>query len=279
MRPLDRILSEQVIAHETAHQWWGDLVVWSGYRDQWIAEALANYSSLMMLENEDPSHFRSVMEKFRDDLLRENESGSRLMDAGPVTLGGRLSSSLFPRGYEVISYGRGTWLLHMLRNMLRDDERKSGGRSSPGTAQSPDELFVRVLRNLRERYEGRAISTRDLLRAFEEQLPPSLWFEGKKSLDWFYEGWVNGTAIPRIDLQGVKYLDKPGATVITGTILQKDAPVWLVTSVPLYATVGGKLVFLGRVFADGADTPFRLTAPAQARKVVVDPNQTVLTRD
>jgi hypothetical protein len=167
----------------------------------------------------------------------------------------------------------------MLRNMLRDDERKSGGRSSPGTAQSPDELFVRVLRNLRERYEGRAISTRDLLRAFEEQLPPSLWFEGKKSLDWFYEGWVNGTAIPRIDLQGVKYLDKPGATVITGTILQKDAPVWLVTSVPLYATVGGKLVFLGRVFADGADTPFRLTAPAQARKVVVDPNQTVLTRD
>ena len=62
-------------------------------------------------------------------------------------------------------------------------------------------------------------------------------------------------------------------------ILQKDAPENLVTSVPVYASVTGKqLVFLGRVFADGEETPFRLAAPAGARKIVLDPYETVLTQ-
>jgi len=77
----------------------------------------------------------------------------------------------------------------------------------------------------------------------------------------------------------LKYSDKAGPTVISGTILQKDAPQGLVTSVPLFGTVAGKPVLLGRIFADGAETPFRLTAPAGTRKVVADPNQTVLTRN
>src|SRR5438128_11396626 len=98
--PVRRVLSDQVIAHETAHQWWGDLVSWSGYRDQWLMEALANYSSLMLLESKDPAKFREVMAKYRDDLLQKNKEGQPLMDAGPVSLGTRLSSSHSPGGYE-----------------------------------------------------------------------------------------------------------------------------------------------------------------------------------
>jgi len=89
---------------------------------------------------------------------------------------------------------------------------------------------------------------------------------------------VNGTAIPRFELHGVKYSDKPGSTAISGIISQKDAPDDLVTSVPLYASVAGKLVFLARVFADGAETSFHLTAPQGVRKVVIDPEQTLLAR-
>jgi len=277
MSQTDKTLGEKVIAHETAHQWWGDLVVWSGYRDQWIVEALANYSSLMLLESENPTQFRAVMEKYRDDLLEKNKEGVPLMDAGPVTLGTRLSCSHFPLGYEAISYGRGTWLFHMLRYMMRDAERKGGGR--PLNAADPqDEPFLRALRAVRERYQGKSISTRELQRVFEEELPPSLWYEGHKSLDWFYQGWVNGAAIPRFELQGVKYSDKAGSTAISGTILQKDAPNNLVTAVPVYAVVAGKTMLLGRIFADGGETPFRLTAPAGARKVVLDPHQTLLAR-
>jgi len=279
MSPVEQTLVSQIIAHETAHQWWGDVVMWSGYRDQWLVEALANYSSMMVLEAENPTQFRAAMEKYRDDLLQKNKAGVRLLEDGPVTLGTRLSCSQFPSGYEVISYGRGTWLFHMLRSMMRDAERTSGAHARDGgkTGQS-DEPFVRVLRRIRDRYEGKAITTRELLQAFEQELPPSLWYEHHKSLDWFYQGWVNGTAIPRFELRGVKYSDQAGSTTISGMILQKDASENLVTSVPLYASVAGRMTLLGRVFADGAETSFHLTAPAGARKVVLDPDQTLLSR-
>jgi hypothetical protein len=280
MSPVDRTLTKNVIAHETAHQWWGDTVVWSGYTDQWMMEALANYSSLMLVETQDPAQFRAVMEKYRDDLLRKNPDGVPLMEAGPVTFGVRLSSSRFPGGYDAISYGRGTWLFHMLRYMMRDAERAETGHP-PGIAgkEPPEEPFVRALRKVRERYQRKSISTRELLHMFEEELPPSLRYDGRKSLDWFYQGWVNGTAIPRLELQGVKYSDKDGSTVVSGTILQNLAPENLVTSVPIDAVLAGKTLLLGRVFADGAETQFHLTAPVGTRKVVLDPNRTLLVRD
>ena len=271
LRAVDETLISQVVVHETAHQWWGDLVSWSGYRDQWMMEALANYSSLMLLESTNPSRFRAVMEKYRDDLLQKNESGKALMEDGPVTLGLRLSCSEFPNGYDAISYGRGTWLFHMLRYMMRDGELKKTG----GTDEEP---FVRALRRVRERYQGSAITTRELLRVFEEELPPSLSYEGQKSLQWFYQGWVEGSAIPHFELHGVKYSDKPGTTTITGTILQEAAPNDLVTSVPLYALRGGKMVLLGRVFVDGPESAFHVTAPLGTRKLVLDPNETLLAR-
>jgi len=239
------LLSELMLAHETAHQWWGDAVLWSGYRDQWMMEALANYSSLMLLQSEDPLLFRAVMAKYREDLLEKNKEGLPLMNAGPVTFGARLSCSHFPAGYEAISYGRGTWLFHMLRSMMRDAETTPGSRRTGADEPKSEESFIRALRTVRERYEGKSITTRELLRVFEEQLPPSLWYEGKKSLDWFYRGWINGTAIPKLELQAVKYTDKAGSTAISGTILQKNVTNELVTSVPVYAAVRGKALLIG----------------------------------
>jgi peptidase M1-like protein len=278
MDPVTRSLSDNVIAHETAHQWWGDLVAWKSYRDQWLSEALSNYSALMLLESDSPPQFRAVLEKYRQDLLAKNKEGSQLAEAGPVTFGVRLSSSHFPAGYEAISYGRGTWLFHMLRYMMRDPERRRSGRAASIPDAEADVPFLRALGKVRERFQERSINTHDLLHVFEEELPPALWFEGRKSLDWFYQGWVNGTALPHLELQSVKYNQKPGGSVVTGTILQDDAPSDVVTPVPVYAVLPGKTVLLGRVFADGPETSFRLSAPASTRKVVLDPYQTLLTR-
>jgi hypothetical protein len=276
MDPARILMVQQVPAHEAAHQWWGDLILWSTYRDQWFSEGLANYCALMMLQEKNPAGFHKVMEKYREDLLQKNKDGNFPRDAGPVTLGSRLLSSRFPEGYEAISYGRGTWLFHMLRSMLQDAASESGRKeSSRGIAEEP---FLRSLRKLRQRYEGKAITTRELLEVFAEDLPPSLRYEGKKSLDWFLEGWINGTALPRLELQSVKFTPKANATVVTGVIRQKDAPEDLVTSVPIYAVTSGKIpVYVGRVFADGAESPFHLSAPLGTRKLLLDPNETILT--
>jgi len=271
-----RILLQQMIpAHETAHQWWGDLITWSSYRDQWFSEGLANYSALMMLQEKNPEGFRQIMERYRLDLVHKNKDGMAPKDAGPVTLGVRLLSSRFPEGYEAISYGRGTWLFHMLRTMLKDASAQQGERKGAGAGT--DEPFVQVLRKLRRRYEGKSMSTRELMDAFAEDLPPALRYEGRRSLDWFLNGWVNGTSLPRLELKVVKFTPKGAGSVVSGTIVQKDAPPDLVTSVPVYALIAGKQVLLGRVFADGEESSFHISAPAGAHKIVLDPNETILT--
>ncbi|HET7205845.1 MAG TPA: M1 family aminopeptidase [Terriglobales bacterium] len=276
LSPVDEVLSQQVTAHETAHQWWGDLVFWHGYRDQWMSEGLANYCSLMMLESQNPLGFARVMERYREDLMHKNKNGALLKDAGPVTLGTRLFSSEFPDGYEAISYGRGTWLFHMLRHIL--DDTPEHGPHSTISANPQQEPFVRALLRVRDRYAGKPITTRELMQALAEDLPPAARYENHRSLDWFYENWVNGTAIPRLELEGVKFTPRERSVQVTGTILQKDAPKSLVTSVPLWAQLaGGKRVFVERVFADGPESAFRLTAPVGTRKLLIDPEQTVLT--
>jgi len=276
MTPAEALVGEQIPAHEAAHQWWGDLITWTTYRDQWFSEGLANYCSLMILQEKTPAGFRLVMEKYRQDLGEKNKDGSSLADAGPVTLGGRLLSSHFPQAYEAISYGRGTWLFHMLRSMLQEGAENVGQKdSNSGTVEEP---FVRSLHKVRERYAGKTISTRELLNVFAEDLPPSLRYEGKASLDWFLEGWVNGTSLPRLELQGVKFTAKANSTAVSGVILQKDAPEDLVTFVPVYAVFTGKAPLLvGRVFADGPETSFHLSAPAGTHKLLLDPNGTILT--
>jgi hypothetical protein len=272
--PYRILMQETIPAHETAHQWWGDLVTWNSYRDQWFSEGLANYCALMMLQERNPAGFREIMDKYRSELLVKNKDGVAPVDAGPVTLGLRLVSSHFPEGYDAISYGRATWLFHMLRTMLKDAAVQDKGAQNVSGA---DEPFVRGLRRLRQRYEGKSISTRELLEVFAEDLPPSLRYEGKSSLDWFLDGWVNGTSLPKLELKGVKFTPKGTGLVVSGTILQKGAAQDLVTSVPVYGVSGGKQILLGRVFADGEESSFHVPAPAGTHRIVLDPNETVLT--
>ena len=275
--PFRSLMQEQITAHETAHQWWGDLVIWTTYRDQWLSEGLANYSALMMLQEKAPADFREIMERYRRELLEKDNSGSAPKDAGPVTLGGRLQSSRSPGGYDAISYGRSTWLFHMLRTMMQDGAAlQSAGPGRSGSGK--DEPFARALRKVRERYQGKSINTRELLDVFAEELPPGLRYEGKSSLDWFLAGWVNGTSLPKLELRATKFLPKNGGTAVSGTIFQKDAPADLVTSVPVYGSGSGKRsVLIGRVFADGRESSFHLSAPPGISKIVLDPNQTILT--
>jgi hypothetical protein len=276
--PVNRDIDSQVLVHETAHQWWGDLVLCQTYRDQWIAEGLADYSSLLMLEKQSPAQFRQVLEKYRRDLLSKNKDGELLRDAGPVTLGPRLESSHFPSGYEAIGYERGAWLFHMLRSMLRDSEAASRSQKRRTNPANPDEPFFRALRRARDRYAGKTMSTQQLLQVFEEELPRPLWYEKRPKLDWFLTGWIEGTAIPELETRDIHFAEKAGVTTVTGVIVQKDAPDDLVTAVPVYATTATNVqVFLGEVLADGAETAFHLTAPSGAHKIVLDPNQTILS--
>ena len=267
----NRVLFDRLmVPHETSHQWWGDSVYWTTYRDKWISEALANYSGMLTFERDSPRDFRTVLDFYRTHMAEKGPEGRPNREAGPVTLGHRLNSSIFPQGWDLVAYGRGTWLIHMLREFLRDGQ--------PAASADPDASFFSVLHGLQHDYAGRQMSTGDLQRAFERELPKSLYYEGKPSLSWFFDGWVNGTAMPRYELSGVHFDRRSAALRVSGNLLQKDAPEDLVTAVPIYVELAkGDLRFVARVFADGNETPFAFTVPAGTKKLVVDPHGTILT--
>lgn len=265
---LELLLSKLMLAHETGHQWWGDAVDWVSYRDEWIIEALANYSALIMLEKQDPQATKITLDYYRNELLRETPNGP-LADAGPVTLGPRLTSSKFPEAYERVLYGRGTWLIHALRTMLR----QAGGKDN-------DALFFAALKTLLEKSPTHKISTHDLQAAFEQSLPPALYYEKRKSLDWFFDGWVNGAAIPQFSLAHVTFSPAvAGKVKIKGVIRESHASKDLVTAIPIHAVdAQGKSHFLAFVFADDPETEFALTAPAGTKQILLDPENTILRR-
>ncbi|HUI82955.1 MAG TPA: M1 family aminopeptidase [Candidatus Binatia bacterium] len=265
------IYSEVMMPHELAHQWYGDKVSWASYHEQWLLEGLANYCSLLLLERTRPADVQLTLENYRQILASRSREGRLMVEAGPVTLGSRLSSSHFPDGYEIITYGRGTWLIHMLRWMLRDASR------TPANPEGDDTIFLGLLRNLVERYQQKEITNTDFEEAVEEVLPRSLWFENRKSLDWFFDGWVNGTAFPQLEVSGVKFVRSARGATATGVIRQNSAPFDLVTSVPVYGIAGERQLYIGRVFAEGAETRFALPVPAEVKQMVLDPYHTVLT--
>ena len=263
---LELLFSKLMLAHETAHQWWGDAVNCDSYRDEWIIEALANYNALMMLEQQNPQGTKLALDHYRQELLKETPSGI-VADSGPVTVGERLVSSKVPDSLEPVLYGRGTWLFHMLRALLRE---ASGDKN--------DALFFKALRSLLAKSPNHKISTHDVQQAFEEVMPASLTYEGQKNLDWFFDSWVNGTSVPEFAVEGVKV---PGRekTTVSGTIREKYAAKDMVTAVPLYSVdEAGHQQFLGLVFVDEDKTDFQFTAPAGTKQVVLDPEETVLRR-
>ncbi len=276
----DWLFDHMMTEHEVAHQWWGNNIFWESYRDQWLMEALANYCALLKLEREDPDLAHKLLDHYRKELLEKPTTGDDrpYKEAGPVRLGLRLHSSRFAGAYDPVVYGRGTWLIHMLREMTKDASATSPRTPNASAPPAdPDALFFSILRGLQTRFAGKKMNTRDFLSAFEKALPRSAAFEDRASLDWFYDGWINGNAIPAMKLDKVRIAATGRRTTASGVILQEDAPELLVTSVPVYAVAGDTSpVFVGRLFADGERTEFKLTVPSGTKKLLLDPYSTVL---
>lgn len=254
--------------HEVAHQWWGNVVGWSDYRDQWIDEAVANYLAVLFAESRRPNHheLRLWLDRYRKQLQEKLPgSGEIVEEIGALTLGNRLNSSKSPIGFEQLIYPKGTWVIHMLREMLRQ----------PG-AKDPDARFVALLRTLSTKFAYRALSTDDLQREVEAVMTPAMDLEGGRSMEWFFEQYVRGTGIPDYGIEFGTHQTEKGL-VVRGKLFQSRVPRSFIASVPIYANIGAaKLVYLGNVFAAGPETPFHFATQVSPRKLVIDPQMTLL---
>jgi hypothetical protein len=255
--------------HEVAHQWWGSVVGWSSYRDQWIAEGLANYIALLYADSKQPNEgvLEQWLDQYRKELLLSEDDGETISDdAGPLVLGTRLRSSKSPTGYTRIVYGKGAWVFHMLRSMLRDPR-----------AKEPDARFVQMLSGLLADYRYRALTTDGLQKAVEKVMTPAMALEAPRNMDWFFDQYVRGTGIPRYEVSFVARPLPNGTFQIRGKLMQKGVPESFVAPVPVYAPrAGGKPVLLGTVVTSGAETTFTFTSRTAPRKLLIDPALTLL---
>ncbi len=259
--------TELVPYHEVAHQWWGNVVAWSSYRDQWIDEAIANYLAVLFADTKkNPDHtLRVWLARYRQQLVEKLPGVAEAAgDIGALTLGTRLNSSKSPTGYEEIVYSKGSWIIHMLREMLRQ----------PG-ARSPDARFAALLQTLVTKYAYRALSTDDLQHEVEAVMTPGMDLEGGRSMDWFFEEWVRGTGIPHYRVEFTAHHTEKGYQ-IRGKLIQTGVPRSFIASVPLYAAGAGHGALLATVVAAGPETTFHFVVPAPPRKIVVDPQMTLL---
>lgn len=260
--------TELVPFHEVAHQWWGNVVAWSHYRDQWIDEAIANYLALLFADSQKNANhsLRVWLGRYRQRLIEKLPDAEQpTAEIGALDLGSRLTSSKSPEGFEEVIYPKGSWVIHMLREMLRQ----------PGT-KNPDARFISLLHTLAGKYAYRALSTADLQREMEAAMTPNMDLEGSHSMDWFFEEWVRGTGIPRYHVEFTVHRNERGY-LIRGKLLQRGVSRSFIAPVPLYASASaGHPVFLGVVTAAGPETSFHFTAEAPPRKIIIDPQMTLL---
>ena len=256
--------------HEVAHQWWGNVVVSASYRDAWIEEGMANYLSILYSDSKKPNGHRlsAWLEQFRDQLTAKAPGMAETVDeAGPLSLGFRLNSSKTPSAYETIVYGKGTWVMHMLREMMRDP-----------TAKDPDGRFRDLLRSVLTENRFHSLSTDDFERAIERRITPAMDLEGTHKIDWFFAQWVRETGIPHYKIE---FQVKPHGQqfMVTGKLLQTRVEDEFTAPIPIYvARPAGKSERLGVVVTTGPETRFHFVFGVRPTRLLIDPHLTVLCR-
>jgi aminopeptidase N len=255
-------LSEQsFVAHEVAHQWWGNQLGWKTYHDQWLSEGLASYAAALYLARgkDGERKLHDLLRSYKQDLMSKTKEGNTVESGGAIWLGQRLSNSLNPQGYHNIVYHKACWVLHMLRTLMADPKTGS------------DERFFRMLRDFVTAQSNGDPSTEDFVRHAEKYMPQGIDLEHNKQLDWFFNEWVYGTGIPNYKLKTVTRPLDSKKYIIEGTIEQSEVPAEFEMPVPVVAVYGReRKASLGRVIVGETGGHFRFTVAAKPSRVTVD---------
>jgi len=156
---------EYFIAHEIAHQWWGQGVTWRTYHDQWISEGLSQFAAALYLrEKHGEGAFSLILKKFS----RWTEKSSRW---GPISLGSRISFINY-RAYQSIIYNKSSLVLNLLKDLLGED------------------VFFEGLREFFKNHIYSVASTGDFRKTFEQV--------SGKDLGAFFECWFDSYTLPEV---------------------------------------------------------------------------------
>jgi hypothetical protein len=257
--------------HEVAHQWWGHQVGWASYRDQWLSEGFAEFTSALLLEvNSGKKKADAFWEQKRGEIFGKT-IGVANNEAGAITQGVRLRTHRSPQAGQAMIYSKGAFVVHMLRMMMYEEGRPD-----------PDAPFKAMMSDFVKTWSGRNPSTDDFKAIAEKHITRDMNLAGDGKLDYFFNQWVHGIDIPALgakleatDIGGGKYK-------IAGTITQSGVPPEFRSRVPIYLDLGNdRLGRLGSIAIAGSSTvkvSVDVALPQKPRRVFINARHEVLAR-
>ncbi len=221
-----------VAPHEIAHQWWGHVVGWDSYHDQWMSEGFAEFSaSLYVQATRGNEKFLEFWEEQRKRIVEASPftKDRKPYTVGPVTQGYRLNSGKTGGVARFLIYPKGAYILHMLR-MLMYQQGKGG-----------DANFRAMMQDFIQSHFNKDVSTEDFKTIVEKHMTPDMNLDKNGLMDWFFDEWVYGTEMPsyRFDYQ----IGSDGS--FSGRITQSGVSDSFVMRVPVYLDFGKGWVKLG----------------------------------
>ncbi len=228
-----------VAPHEIAHQWWGHVVGWDSYRDQWMSEGFAEFSASLYVQyvRQDLSKFIDFWENQRKLIVEANPAtkNRKPYTVGPVTQGYRLNSGKTGGVARYLIYPKGAYILHMLRMMMFD--QSNGG----------DRRFQEMMKDFIKTNFNQDVSTEDFKKAVEKHMTRQMDVDQNGRMDWFFNEWVYGTEIPSYHFD---YQVSSDGT-LKGQITQSGVSKDFVMAVPLYLDFGKGWTKLGSALIQG----------------------------
>ena len=261
---------KEVTPHEVSHQWWGQLVGFNSYRDQWMSEGFANFSTgLFLLQtSKKMDDYRAFWNEQHKDLMEKNQFGVRPVDVGPLTMGERVSNEKTGNVYQLLIYSKGAYVLHMLEMMY-------------WTPQYQQEPFKRSLQTFVSEYAGKAATTEDFQHSFERTMPKWLDLQGNGKLDWFFNEYVYGTELPHYVVSS-DFSVADGETSVHVKVQQSNVSKDFVVLMPIYLQMeNGLTVRIANIILRGGDT-FDKTLklgklPSAGKKILINYNADILS--
>ena len=231
-----------LIAHEVAHQWFGDSVTESTWADIWLSEGFATYfAGLFIQRYEGEQAFRRYMDSQAEVYLNyAKRKRTPLFDTETESLMGLLNGN---------SYQKGSWVLHMLRGRLGDD------------------AFFKGLRAYYRAHEHATASTEDLRAALEKA--------SNSNLKEFFARWVYAAGHPHYEVlwRWQRGKNRRGVLTINLKQIQPDAPFLDPLQVEIVTAKGTQRT---TIKPEGRETTISLPTTSQPTRVTIDPDEFVL---
>ena len=222
-------VNRENLIHELAHQWWGGVVSWKSYQDQWLTEGLAHFSTMLYLKGHlSENQFARVIASAKKWVLRSN-------DFGPIAYGRRIANlSNDLHTYQSIVYNKSALVFLMLREILGEAE-----------------MLTRLRRILADFKYQSLTSAR-----FIQQIS-----QGDIRLQKFFNGWIFSRRLPAVGYEVA--LNGQNAEI---TFSQKNTDFIFPVTIRIVTTAGE---FVRTLVVEEQNQKFELSesAPIQSLKV------------